>query len=476
MAEHEDWTAHDDAVLRRAMNTLRADVEGAPLADARVIRARGAARRRQRILAWTAAAAAAVVVGMVGYSQLGRDPALPTPPQGSTDSAPSATTPSPTTSSTEPPVASILPTAQEWEQALGLGAPPRIVVPQETGMVECVDTIPDALDTHESVEAGVDGIQGSQVHWLAPSTAAGPGTAKAIADQVAGCSLPAFTVTAVQTSSWPRLYSYTAGDAGSGWFAVVLDAGDVTLLQVIDPRHAVSVITRTQVADLAARAAARLKAHGGSHEATLDPPVGPEAIDETMPVTGPAPVPSSDLFVAASQWTDPLFAKGAKASAGQGDTADTMGDIGVFCETQEFLSGFGGWLGEVEVRAGAGDANVIGQQRVRVHPSADPEQAKSSVLAQLAEEKAVLVKGCTESDGKVTATKGPAEGTYLLTKEVTGEASGTDYRWVGVAPLSTPGAWTTVVFHGTDDGQGFTGSAEQGFAELDRLLALARQK
>jgi hypothetical protein len=40
----------------------------------------------------------------------------------------------------------------------------------------------------------------------------------------------------------------------------------------------------------------------------------------------------------------------------------------------------------------------------------------------------------------------------------------------------TPGAVTTIAFHGTSDGQGFTGTAAQGFTELDRLLALARQK
>jgi hypothetical protein len=35
---------------------------------------------------------------------------------------------------------------------------------------------------------------------------------------------------------------------------------------------------------------------------------------------------------------------------------------------------------------------------------------------------------------------------------------------------------STIVFHGTSDGQGFTGTPAQGFDELQRLLALARQK
>ena len=41
--------------------------------------------------------------------------------------------------------------------------------------------------------------------------------------------------------------------------------------------------------------------------------------------------------------------------------------------------------------------------------------------------------------------------------------------------MTTPGAVTTVVFHGTTTA-GFPGDAAQGFAELDRLLMLARQK
>jgi hypothetical protein len=35
---------------------------------------------------------------------------------------------------------------------------------------------------------------------------------------------------------------------------------------------------------------------------------------------------------------------------------------------------------------------------------------------------------------------------------------------------------STIVFNGSSDGKGFQGSPDQGFAELTRLLALARQK
>ena len=72
MAEHDEWTAADDALVRRAMATLRTDVESLPLPDVRFVRARGRARRRHRFLALSAAAAAAVVVaGTVGYAAWG---------------------------------------------------------------------------------------------------------------------------------------------------------------------------------------------------------------------------------------------------------------------------------------------------------------------------------------------------------------------------------------------------------------------
>src|SRR5690242_17219465 len=107
MAEPEDWTAADDAVVRRAMATLRSDVESVPLADVRFVKARGKARRRQRLLTWGAAAAAAVVVaGVGGYAALGTDrtPA-PLPPQTSSTSGPARTTAAPYAA---------LPTLADW--------------------------------------------------------------------------------------------------------------------------------------------------------------------------------------------------------------------------------------------------------------------------------------------------------------------------------------------------------------------------
>ena len=469
MAEHDEWTAADDARLRAALTSLRTDVEAAPLPDVRFVKARGMARRRRRFLALGAAAAvAAVVAGTVGYGLLGPDAArvnLPAARNSTTNAAPSPTTPA-TTPTTEQPFASIVPTADEWQESLGLTAAPRISVPQEAGVVECVDSIPDALDTHETVEATADNVQGSQVHWLAPSTAKGPSTAKAIADQVAKCALPFFTVTGVQTSSWPRLYSYTAGDAGSGWFAIVLYEGDVTLLQVVDPGHAVSTFTKAQVSDLAARAAARLKAHGGSHESTIAPPEGPKAINEKMTVTGPDPVPSSNLFVAGSQWASDALTGAAKTNAGPGALEGSTAVAS--CETDDQQAGIGGRVGVVSVRTGTAATGYLGRQRVQLDDATDAAVQQDYVSARLAEAKALYGNGCEGANYTVRPTAGPTDGTFRL-DTVFNDGSPMLSEWVGVTAQKTPGAVSTVVITAAKN-------PDQGFAELDRLLALARQK
>ena len=478
MAEHEDWTADDDAQLRGAFATLREDVDAVPLGEVRFVRARGVRRRRQRALTLTAAgAAAAVVVGAVGYGQLGRDGTLPlVPATGATGAAPStASTATPTDGATDAlTTPGALPLVTDWTTALGLTGTARLTPVKPFEAVECLDEEPGTKVQQEGLTLDAATTSGGQVRFALASGTDPRAAASGVADDISDCALaPGFGVNRLVDTDAGSLYSYTAGGAGSGWFAIVHGPRDLAVLQVVDPDHTTPAFTSEQVESLATTAQQRLARYGTGANGSSTPVPVATAKDEQMPVTGPSPVPSSELFVAASQWTSPLFARGATAYAGPGDPQDTTGDIGVFCETSEYLAGLGGRLGEVEIRAGGGDADVIGHQRVRVDESADPSAAPDAVGAQVRDAQAVLTKGCTEQDGRVTVTTGPGPGTYLMTKQVSG---GTAYRWVGVTALTTPGAWTTVVFHGTSDGQGFTGRADQGFAELDRLLSLARQK
>ncbi len=347
------------------------------------------------------------------------------------------------------------------------------------GGVECGPAFGEPQAQVSGTVQGVDSLTVGGAYWPeADQKGAEAKTAAAIASCENG---PGFSTKKERVSD-AVIYSYVAGDAGVGWYAVVTGGQGVALLNVSENGVARSRFTADQLEALASAAQARLDRYATATSApTKTGSSGPKAIDEVMQVSGPAPVPASKYFVAASQWSDPLLGPGGKTYAGQGNPDDSLGDIGVFCETKDFLSGFGGRLGEVEIQSGPGDGNVIGHQRVRIDDAdtstpAGAAMAKTAVDAQLADEQATLVRGCTDHGDKVTATNGPTEGTFLLTKKVTGEATGTDYRWVGVAPLTSPGAWTTIVFHGTGDGQGFQGTKEQGFAELDRLLALARQK
>ncbi len=474
MAEVEDWTAADDARILAAMATLRADVESLPLADVRFVKARGSRRRRQRMLTWTAAVAAAVVaVGVVGYGQLGRDTTQPLPPARTTSSA---TTTTPTSSLDTP---GLLPLVGEWETSLGTTG--LTLTPlKETDPVDCMPTYPAKAVPADGLD-GAATFSGSQYHFATSSAKTASAGATRLVDDLLACPSAPLDVKAVSGAGWPKVLRYSGPGGAAGWYAVALSGRNVSYLTISALPDQQLTLTQAQVAVLASTAQSRLERYGPSGSTGAAPTTTssrtPAAVDEQMPVSGIDPAPSSDLFVAASQWAAPLFARGATASAAPADRAPTVGDIGVPCETAGYLSSIGGRLGIVTVRAGQGSANVIGRQRVRVDDSASTQQQKAWASAQVAATGSLLAKGCSEPDGKVLSTAGPSEGAYLLTKNVSsGDGSGVLRTWVGVTTQQTPGAVSTIVFTGTGDGQGFQGSAAEGFAELDRLLALARQK
>ena len=472
MADVRDWTAADDERLRAAMATLRADVDAAPLTDVRFVKARGMRRRRQRMLAWTAAgAAAAVVAAVVAFNPLARDTTAPLPPAHT-----STTAPAPTTAADPSTLPGALPLAQEWAKALSLKGTVRVTPVQPFEADECVVVEPGTKVQQEQV--ATDTVEGGQTRFTIGAGSDPQTAAEGLADGVAGCEAgPGFTVTPVQTGSWPRLYSYAAGEAGTGWFAIALVKNDIALLHVADPRTGPSSLTRQQISALAEVATQRLARYGSGSTAaptptTTTPVAGPPAIDQDMPVVGVEPLLSSKLFIAASQWTSPLFADGAKAYPGQGNQEGSSAIVE--CETDDQQAGIGGRYGIVTIRAGSGDANVIGKQRVRLF---EDVQGYELVQADMARIDKLVMAGCSSPGGNRTAAeRGPVQGTYLLTTRVTTEATGMMYQWVGVTGQQTEGAISTIVFHGTNDGQGFQGTKQQGFQELLRLMDLARQK
>ncbi|MDF2146635.1 hypothetical protein [Knoellia sp. p5-6-4] len=472
MAETDTWTPADDEYVRRSLGTLKADVDTLPLADVRFVKARGSARRRRTMLGWTAGAAAgALVAAVVGFSALGGDNASqPVPPATST-----TTTAAPTTPVDREAVSPFLrepgalPLAKEWKLALGWSSD------FDTEAVTSYEADPCLGSTQlgrpvqaETLLSAQGNIQGGQTRWAATSGSAS-GAAAAVARAIGSCQQGEFAVTPVQTDSWPRLYSYKAGGAGSGWYAVATAGKHLAVVTVTEPDHPSSEFSREQVERLAAIATERLEQYGDTSPTTAGP--SPTTTSgEDLPVVGSEPLPPSRLFLPASQWSSKLLGKGQRTYAGPGDQEGSASIVQ--CETDEFLAGIGGRWGVVSIRAGSGDANYIGKQRVRLF---EDIQGYELVQADIKRLDTLVMKGCGTAEARTTAERGPVPQTWLLTTRVSGpDASGTMYQWVGMTGMQTEGAVSTLVFHGTDDGRGFTGTKAQGFAELERLMDLAR--
>ena len=473
MADRDDWTADDDDRLRAALTSLRTDVEAAPLPDVRFVKARGTARRRQRMLTWTAAAAvAAVVVGTVGYSQLSSDrPGHQTPPAGRAGTTSAA--PSPTTADSLD-IPALLPIASEWQRSLGLPAGSLTVTPvTKGGGVECGDALGKPT-RQESVVQANSPVSGAATFWRFEGPADRQDQVKALERGVAKCQAgPGFKVTPALDAD-VSVYSYSTPDAGSGWFAVASGGAGAALLQLVDPAFndvSLGGFTEDEMAALARIAAKRLGRYATapatpSSSKSAQATDGAKAIDEKMPVTGPGSVPSWKLFVAASQWSSEALTGGARTNAGPGALEGSTAIAS--CESDEQQAGIGGQVGVVSVRTGTGTASYLGHQRVQLDEATAPAVQKAYVTARLTEAKALYAKGCTLGNGTVKSTKGPTEGTYRL-DTVFGDGTPTLSQWVGVTAQKTPGAVSTIVLTRVTD-------RDQGFAELDRLLALARQK
>ena len=352
---------------------------------------------------------------------------------------------------------------------MGLTGTVRLTPVKPFGPVECLSSEPGTKVQQEEITRAE--FQGGATRFRIGSGQDVQTAAEGIAQDIAGCQLaPGYAVTQRSpASTWPRLFSYTAGDAGSGWWLVVPGTHDVAVLQLNQNDRPTSGFTQAQVARLAEIATQRLVRYGSgtTKTATSTPAVtGPRALDETMPVVGPGPVPSWTLFVAASQWRSSALTGGAATQAGpgalEGSTAVAT------CETDQQQAGVGGRVGVVSVRVGTSSTGYIGRQRVQLDDSTGPDTQQAYVDARLSEAKKLFGRGCAAPNAKTRSTPGPSAGTWRL-DTVFPDGTATLSEWVGVTAQKTPGAVSTVVLTKVAD-------PKQGFAELDRLLNLARQK
>ncbi|SES47156.1 hypothetical protein SAMN05216199_4017 [Pedococcus cremeus] len=473
MAETDTWTPADDDYVREALGSLKTDVDALPLADVRFVKARGRARRRRTMLGWTAgAAAAALVAAVIGFSALGGDNAThPVPPATGTTTAPTTAPTTPLDRQAVSPYLAepgALPLGKEWKLALGWSTAFEVQTVTSYEADLCLGPNGGTPREAETLLSGAGNIQGGQTRWTAGSSTEAQKVADAMARSIGACRQGQFAVKGVQTTGWPRLYTYTAGDAGSGWYAVTHAGNEVAVLTVTEPDHPKTEFERAEVERLAAIATARLERYGSGTTSTPSGPTGTTAqpSGEDMPVVGSQPAVSSSLFVPASQWSSQELTQGARTYAGLG-AQEGSASIAQ-CETDQFQAGVGGRYGIVSIRSGSGQANYIGKQRVRLDDSTSSAQQQSFVQARLAEAKALYGKGCTFGNGTVKATPGPTEGTWRL-DTVFKDGSPTLTEWVGVTAQQTPGAMTTIVLTKVPN-------PKLGFPELDRLLVLARQR
>ncbi|MGN6635612.1 MAG: hypothetical protein ACTHJ6_09155 [Oryzihumus sp.] len=462
------WSAADDELVRGALATLRRDVEEIELADVRFVKARGAARRRRTVLTAAAAAAAAVLaVGYVGFSGLGGH-ASSLRPAVST----SRTSTAPTTSATTPddagvplPVPGDLPVSAEWQRALGITETVVLADLKEAeggAVLDCPNVGEPGTRAHgQSVTAESAGLQGDQQVYDNGSTAIADRKADQVVSQLLACSsggapVKPPKVSVVADSAWPKVFS-GVGPASTEWFVVTHSGSKVGIVTIVEPgesgKHHWTV---SQVQDIGAVAQRRL---GGDVAATTGSGPSTVAFDERMPVAGTRPLLPSSLFVAASQWAAPGLSGGHGTHA---VTTDFEGGAQLHecdVDTAMDLTSSAGRFGIVTV-ADQVDGTILGRQRVRLTASAAAARVEAHRVIH-------GIATCGSRVADVTVTPDPARpGLFKVVGAEPGAPAAAGWLAVSVQD-GTPAAVTTLYLRS---------QPARGFAELDRLLSLARQK
>ncbi|MGZ4636989.1 hypothetical protein [Oryzihumus sp.] len=178
-----------------------------------------------------------------------------------------------------------------------------------------------------------------------------------------------------------------------------------------------------------------------------------------MPVAGTRPLLPSSLFVAASQWATPGVSGGDGTHA---VTTDFEGGAQIHecdVDTAMDMTSSAGRFGIVTV-ADEVDGTILGRQRVRLTASAGAARAEADRIAH-------GIATCGSRVPHVTVTQDPAHpGLFKVVGAEPGAPKAVG--WLGVSVHEgTPAAVSTLYLRS---------QTSQGYAELDWLLSLARQK
>ena len=268
MPDIETWTPEDDALVRKALESLRADSDTIELSDPRLIRARGEGRRRRTLLSWTAgAAAAAIVAATVGYAAMGRDGATPVPP------ATSSTAAGPTTTGPRDllKTVSALPLGEEWQQVLGLPAPAAVQPqPDYEGNI-CSTAEPGtrrrgpARGTRRRPAGRHLPRSADLLHASSRRTRQVPArrTSRRASRSAPPRSGPGSDSASGPAAQWPRIWSYTK-DGRTGWLAIAQYGTAVAWLEIAADPPQGPAADQADMTALAHIAQQRLQLHGGA--------------------------------------------------------------------------------------------------------------------------------------------------------------------------------------------------------------------
>lgn len=511
-----DWGPEEDDLVRRALQSLREDVDASVLPGPKAARDEGNRRRRAR---WTVAgfglAAAGVAIAAVGLSGVLRPGHSLTDPatgasrsvtsglatsgpatSGPATSGPATSGPvSPTGASSNPPASSshpsasggtstspgtavdwaallderaILPTAAEWQAVLGRSTRPSVVDgPAGVGDLLCA-TSPAPGVTETAQEVTVDALAGplaKQADFVFASEAAAAKAATAMSATLSACPLPKPEKITPQStdrySSHPVMWSFADSDGNTGWVTITQRGRDVAYVETwASAGSTTTPLTLDQFARLTSVVENRLERYGAAPSPT-------PGTDRHL--AGPAGhLPAPDLFLDPADFTSVLVTGTGGAEAGPGQW-EGGSSVTTACDAD---TAHDGTFALMAITKAGVDAGYFATQRIRQVSagSVDIGEATKAEVDRLAG----AFSGCDVS-GAVTHTTslaGPASGLWKLETTFT-DGTAPFIQFVAVGATGTPGYVSTIVLTAPAGGS----IDEAGYwRELERLQGLAAQR
>lgn len=462
--DHEMWTPEDDDLVRRALFSLREDVDHLPLAPVETVKSRGGRRRRSTWITGAAGlAAAAVVVGAVALSGVLTAKPDVTAPATRSHVTTTATTTRPTPTSADDWHATadwatllakpgILPTGAEWAATLGVDGVTAVEGMLPTDLL-CLMTpgAATAVSSQDVVIPGKPDTLGVQVTWIYPTDKQAQDAANAMREKADNCTTPkpeAITsVSSDRYSEHSMLWRFSDSDRNSGWLTVTDRGRQITYVEFWGQKDGTSMLTLDKFAWITNRVENRLERYGESSSA------GPV-------ITGPDTLtPAASLFIDPTDFASTVFTGGAQTASGAGEFDGSSAVVPCDSDT----SGQGEF-GLLKVKLAGKDASYFATERLRAFTDpAATDTAATDLGAALA--------ACTKDVGgnPVHVTAGPAQGTYAMTTDL---GAGTTFTQFVAIQVSTDGSHLATLVVSP---QNKVDQAE-AFAELIRLRGLAADR